>query len=344
MSLTFTEKEKRAVVTLIEEHCDPYLSRFPYARYPNEPLEDWKLAFTDLPSIQPQTIKQALSWHFGGWQRKSLSSAHSKTLSLFIKAWSEFLQGRSFDPDQVFSFWQSQLSDWSRGFNGVAFLLHLMQPEHFELADHHRIQAMTEILQAIEHKESSRTFSYSLQGLEDYNAFFNAIYPKLPYDQLNRIKLERFLKAYGNRHAYKHVSTNYVTHEPTIRQFTWDECAAQHYDLGKITLRSNADVLFAALLLLLDNQPQGDNKLTIRQVIEYLPLGTAGICNAASYNYAMIAIFGGQRGRDYFCLDNATLEQAFTEQANQSTRDMKFHLRHANEMLTINPKYLKPTE
>ncbi|MEB4782125.1 hypothetical protein P5G60_10235 [Paenibacillus jamilae] len=105
-------------------------------------------------------------------------------------------------------------------------------------------------------------------------------------------------------------------------------------------MRSNADILFAVLLLLLDNQPQGDNKLTIRQVIEYLPLGTA-----ASYNYAMIALFGGQRrGRDYFCLDNTVLQQAFTEQDNQSARDMKFHLRHTDEMLTINPKYLKPTE
>ncbi|MEB4782126.1 hypothetical protein P5G60_10240 [Paenibacillus jamilae] len=106
----------------------------------------------------------------------------------------------------------------------LLFCPYLMHPERFELADHHRIQAITEILQAIEHKESNRTFSYSLQDLEDNNSFFNAIYPRIPYEQLNRIKFERFLKVYGNRYPYKHVSANYTTQEPTIRQFSWDDC------------------------------------------------------------------------------------------------------------------------
>ncbi|WP_181956719.1 hypothetical protein [Paenibacillus piri] len=77
------------------------------------------------------------------------------------------------------------------------------------------------------------------------------------------------------------------------------------------------------------------------QVTERLPLGTAGICNPASYNYAMIALFGNQKGRDYYQLDSPALREAFTEQANQSARDMKFYIKHANEHIKINPKFLK---
>jgi hypothetical protein len=82
-------------------------------------------------------------------------------------------------------------------------------------------------------------------------------------------------------------------------------------------------------------------ELTVRQVIERLPPGTAGICNPASYNYAMIALFGNQKGRDYFQLESAALREAFTEQANRSTRDMRFYTKHANEQVKTNPKYLK---
>jgi hypothetical protein len=66
---------------------------------------------------------------------------------------------------------------------------------------------------------------------------------------------------------------------------------------------------------------------------------TAGICNPASYNYAMVALFGSQKDRDYFQFENADLQGAFTEQANHSTRDMKFYAKHADEPVTINPKY-----
>jgi hypothetical protein len=45
-------------------------------------------------------------------------------------------------------------------------------------------------------------------------------------------------------------------------------------------------------------------------------------------------------GRDYFQLQSDALQEAFTEQANRSTRDMKFYVKHAEESVTINPKYI----
>ncbi|SFM25460.1 hypothetical protein SAMN03159341_12268 [Paenibacillus sp. 1_12] len=340
MSLTLTEKEKRAIATLIQEQIENQLSRFPFARYPVEPLDEWKRSFCDPASVPSATLKQAISWHFGGWHRKELPSAHGRTVIGIVKTWPEFIQSASFESAQAFRFWEGKLPNWQNGFNATAFLLHLMRPDTFEIADQHRIQAMLELLKAINHQESDRTISRSFQDLEYYSDFFRAIMPKLSFGQKNRIQLDRFLKAYGNRHSYKNVSAAYRTQEPEIKHFSWSDAAAQKFDLSKITLRSNADVLFACLLLSLDKHPIEDSKLTVDNVMERLPLGTAGICNPASFNYAMIALFGSQKGRDYFEWESPALRETFTEQANQSTRDMKFYAKHAEQSITLNPKYV----
>ncbi|NQX63753.1 hypothetical protein [Paenibacillus qinlingensis] len=339
MTLTLNEKEKRTIATLIQERSEEHLSRFPYNRYPIEPLEEWKRIFYAPKAVSADTLKQALRWHFGGWQRKDLTSTHKKTIIAIIKAWPQFPDIVTNDTTQSFRFWEQNLPDWQNGFNAAAFLLHLLRPDTFELADQHRLQAMTELLKEINHQDSDQTFTRSLQELVRYTTFFRAILQKIPGVD-SRTRLDRFLKAFGNRHAYKNVKETYLTKEPSIRNFSWSDCASQRFDLKKITLRSNADVLFACLLLSIEKQESYSERLTIGQVAEHIPLGTAGICNPASFNYAMIALFGNQKGRDYFQLESPALREAFTEQANQSTRDMKFYLKHSSEQLTINLKYI----
>lgn len=343
MTLTLNEKEKRAIVTLINDRMDEHLSRFPFARYPIEPLEEWKRHFCDPKAVSSDTLRQALGWHFGGWQHRDLALAHKKTIASVLKAWPEFVNSGTASPADSLRFWEQKLHDRQRGFDAVAFLLHLLRPDSFELADHHRLQAMSEMLKEIHHQDSDQMITRSLPDLETYTQFFRSVLPKLSGAD-PRVRLDRFLKAYGNRHAYKNVNSAYTTQEPTIRHFSWRDCTAQRFNLKKITLRSNADVLFACLLQALDKQPGSSYSLTIGQIVGHVPLGTAGICNPASYNYAMIALFGGQKGRDYFQLETAALRQAFTEQANQSTRDMKFYVKHADEAVTINPKYVAQNE
>lgn len=243
-------------------------------------------------------------------------------------------------PADSISFWEHKLPDWQRGFDATAFLLHLLRPDSLELTDHHRLHAVSELLKEINHQDSDQSHARSLQDLERYTQFFRAVLPKLPGAD-GRVRLDRFLKAYGNRHAYKNISNTYSTKEPTIRQFTWSDCTAQRFDLKKITLRSNADILFACLLLALDKHEEDNEKLTIGQITDHIPLGTAGICNPASYHYAMIAMFGGQKGRDFFVFEDEALSADFTEQANNSTRDMRFYRKHEHVKISINSKYTR---
>ncbi|WDM22283.1 hypothetical protein [Paenibacillus polymyxa] len=340
-TLTFTEKEKRALATLIQEQIDTHLTRFPYARYPVYPLEEWKRLLCDPANVAPTILKQILGWTFGGWQRKDLPSAQSNVVRTVIKLWPEFTEKMPSESAGILQFWEDRLTNWTNGFQAVSFLLHLMRPDEYEITDSHRLQAMYELLQTINHQENDRSLSRSLLDLENYTSFFRAILPKLSFGDHNRIQLDRFLKAYGNRHAYKNVDSSYMTSEPHIWQFSWNDAKTEHYDLEKITLRSNADVLFACLLSLLDKQPDVGQKLTIEQVVELLPLGTGGICNPASFKYALISLFGKQKGRDYFITDDSSLQQAFTVQANQSTRDMKFYTHFQGTKITVNKKYIK---
>ncbi len=194
MSMTLSEKEKRAIAAFVQEHVDEHLFRFPYARYPVEPLDEWKRMFCDPAAVPITALRQALGWQFGAWQRKDLPSAHSRTILNIVKAWPEFVQSAAFGAAQSFQFWEKRLPDWQNGFNAATFLLHLLRPDDFEIADQHRIQAMAELLKAINHQDSEQAFSRSLQDLERYSEFFRAIMPKLSFGSKNRLQFDRFLK------------------------------------------------------------------------------------------------------------------------------------------------------
>jgi hypothetical protein len=338
--ITLSEKERRAMAAIVQERIDEHLGRFPYARYPAEPLEEWCKIFCDPASVPPETIKKALGWHFGGWQRQSLPSAISRTVDAILKAWPEFLPVASSEPQELFRFWQGQLPDWSTGFSAAAFLIYLQRPNDFELVDRHRMEAMRELLQESLHSENEASLGIEFTDLEDYTSFFRSIIPKLPYKDDSRIKLDRFLKAYGNRHAYKQVSPDFRTTEPTIRTFTWDWLTSERFRMEKIVGRANCDVLFACFLLSLEAKGNSATEFTVGEVVGMLPMGTAGICNEASFNYALISLFSQQRQRDFWVFDKPEISRAFTEQANQSTRDMRFYQLHAEEKLQINSKYL----
>lgn len=341
MTLTMNEKEKKAIAAAVTERIDEYLSRFPFARFPIEPLEEWRRAFCDPKAVPTETLRQALGWQFGGWQRKDLPYSHRKSISEIIKAWPDFLQTAAYDPEQALAFWQEKLSDWHHGFDAAAFLLHLLWPDAFEISDRHRLDTMVELLKVIDHVEKDRTVALSLADLQDYTAFFRSLVPKLPYCKESHNKLDRFLKIYGNRHAYKRISPDFATREPLIRKFSWDTASSTRFQLDRIVLRANTDVLFACFLLALEKENRSHEDLTLGEVIDRLPLGTGGLCNPASFNYALIALFGGQKQRDFWNFHKPDLRHAFTEQANQSTRNMRFYLTHSSEKLSVNAIYVK---
>lgn len=125
-------------------------------------------------------------------------------------------------------------------------------------------------------------------------------------------------------------------------EFDWNFLKSSLFALDKIYLRANADVLFVCLLLSLEKNYEEDipETISIKEVSNRIPIGTAGISNHSSYNYAMIALFGGQKQRDYFLFENPNMRANFTEQANNPLRNNNYWKEYINELVTINPKYI----
>ena len=124
---------------------------------------------------------------------------------------------------------------------------------------------------------------------------------------------------------------------------SWNSQKSDVFDLDKIHLRANADALFVCLLLSLEKDYGKDipKMMTIEDISEKIPQRKVGISKPSSYDYAMIALFGGQKGRDYFLFENPKMRRdLFTEQANSTLRNNNFWKRHRNEKVTINPKYV----
>ncbi len=132
-------------------------------------------------------------------------------------------------------------------------------------------------------------------------------------------------------------------HKVRNDKFNWSLPNSAVFDLDKIHFRANADVLFVCLLLSLEKEYEENTPktMTIKDISERIPKGTGGIFIRSSYNYAMIALFGGQKGRDYFLFEDSKMRRdLFTKQANNRLRNNNFWKRHKNERVTINPKYI----
>lgn len=344
MSLTISENKKKAIVAYINDYFDQIMSHFPYAKYPTEPLDRWREQFADPKAVGPETIRAALAWRGGFWQRKDAPYAQRQIALSVVKSWAEFADNPAADPEQAFDFWTGRLGGAPLAFDTAAFLAHLALPVALELADTQRLEAMRDLLKETGHEDAERDADFSLDGLLRYTGFFRALSPKLQAKHGDRAReqLDRFLKAYGNRHALTKLTGKVPpTVEPTVRSLDWGAISCKHFSPELIANRANADVLFACLLLALDGQPRRWEGLTVGDIADFVPIGSGGVCNPGSYHYAMLALFGGQNGRDFFSFEDEKLRKVFTEQANQPSRDMRFYRKHADLAVAIHPKYVR---
>ncbi|SEL78784.1 hypothetical protein [Paenibacillus sp. OK003] len=344
MSLQLTDAKKKSLAAIVKTHHEQHLTRFPFAKYPVEPLEVWKQQFSVPPTIEAHTLRSALSWSCGKWQQQSIPYPYKKLHLTVISNWKNFVEQYKPEPSSVISYWKDLLGKDEYAFNTIAFLTHLLCPALVELTDSRRVKGMNYLLTEAEMSDECVVLEDVSATIEQYSDFYHQLLPKTQSilgDQAF-VKLGRFLFAYGYRDVLEKDRELKINNlEPIISGFDWDTIDTKQFNLNMIANRANADCLFACLLLALDIQSELPNKLTIQDIINLIPLGTGGICNPSSYNYAMIALFGNQAGRDFFIFEDKNLTKNFTEQANNSTRNMKLYSEHAEDSLSINPKYIR---
>lgn len=342
MSMQLTDAKKKSLATLVKTQHEQHISRFPFAKYPIEPLEVWKKQFTDPATIEAHTLRSALSWSCGRWQQQSIPYPCRKLHLMVISHWKSFVEQYNPEPSSVLSYWTDLLGTGEYAFNTVVFLAHLLRPEQIELTDSRRIKGMNYLLTEAELSDECVELEDVAASVEKYCDFYRQLLPKTQSilgDQTS-VKLGRFLFAYGYRDVLSKVAESLPNQpEPIITSLDWETASSQRFNLNLITERANADRLFTCLLLALDKQPEMPEEMTIQDIMNLIPLGSGGICNPGSYNYAFIAMLGKQKDRDYFLFEDQTMADSFTQQANWSTRDMNFHKKNSHSVVKVNSKY-----
>lgn len=187
----------------------------------------------------------------------------------------------------MIAYWSDLLSDNDYAFTTSSFLIHLLCPEQIELTDSRRFKGMMDLLQEVEY--DADTPESVADSIKLYTDFYRQLLPKVQslFGNQATIKLDRFLFAYGHRDTLEKIAqTKESNVEPTITALNWEAISSKHYNLHLITERANADVLFASLLLTLEEETEHPQKLTICGIMNRVPLGSGGICNSGSYSYA----------------------------------------------------------
>lgn len=340
--LTLNKKEKQALVQIIKDNFYRYYPKYQSSKYPKKPYVEWKKTFPIPKDVKPEDIKQALEWKYGHWGKRSYPRAHKIIILKVQENWDEFVESNNYEIESIFSFWRNKLVE-HQNFITIAFVAHLIHNSTIEIIDQYNFRAMNYLLSAVRptwiwKKEPSDT-----KDIRDYSKFFKMLLSLLHIDGDRRRELDKFLMMFG-KHKARSIDKSKIKRISKGKsvEFDWSSLNSAIFDLEKIHLRANADVLLVCLLLSLEKDYEEDIRgtITIRDISNRIPIGTAGISNYASYNYAMIALFGGQKGRDYFLFEERRIRNHFTEQANNPLRNNNFWKAYKNEWVTINPKYV----
>ena len=101
--VSFTEKEKQAVVRVIRENFNEYYNKYSSSKYPERPYIEWKRIFPEPKNVSADNIKEALEWKYGHWGKKNYVQAHKDIILKVQENWSEFAKLDNYDIENIFS-------------------------------------------------------------------------------------------------------------------------------------------------------------------------------------------------------------------------------------------------
>ncbi|MGU3471876.1 hypothetical protein ACLBWT_12080 [Paenibacillus sp. D51F] len=338
---TLTKKEIDTIAKTINENFSEYVSKYDGTKYPEEPYHKWIQTFSDPKKVGLDDIRQAMEWKYGHWGKANYVPAHKVIIAKLQKHWLEFTESGNSELDDMFEFWEERLAG-HQSFITLAFLSHLLNPKKIEIIDQHNFRAMNYLMSTIRPEWVWKRNPICLDDITDFSVFLHSLLPAVKEAKGNKRELDKFLMMFG-KNKVKTIPVLRSKVAPAVsKKYDWNSFSSKVFDLGKISLRSNADLFFALLLQSLEAEGVDiEAAYTIDEIHKRIPMQKAGIAVSSSYNYAMVALFGNQRGRDYFQFENEKLGVYFTEQANDPSRDNTCWRKYLDEKVSINPKYVK---
>ncbi|MGF7047767.1 hypothetical protein J2T13_002273 [Paenibacillus sp. DS2015] len=334
------KKEIESITKTISEHFSEYRSKYESVKYPEEPYMKWLSVFPEPKVVDKNDVKQAMEWKYGHWGKVNYVPAHKVIIAKLQKYWTEFAETGHREIDSSFAFWEERLAG-HQSFITVAFLSHLINPEQVEIIDQHNFRAMNYLMSTVREDWVWKRNPMSIYDIVDFSDFLRALLPAVKEAKGNKRELNKFLMMFG-KHKVKTIPVSRSKVAPAVsKKHDWSTFQSDGFDIGMIILRSNADLLFALLLQSMDGKnAEHEATFTIEEIHKRVPMQKTGIAIGSSYNYAMVALFGNQRGRDYFLFEYNSMGAYFTEQANDPSRDNTCWKKYLDEKVSINPKYV----
>lgn len=122
-----------------------------------------------------------------------------------------------------------------------------------------------------------------------------------------------------------------------------DRTQSKLFNTAEIKNTANADKLFMKLLVEIEKREMDPYKeFTISEIVDIIPIGTAGVDNHSTYGFSITSMFGGQRGREYFNYITVGLRDEFTEICRDPNRDNYYwKKKYLNERCKINEEFIK---
>lgn len=336
-----TKKEIDSIAKVVSEHFSEYTSKYEESKYPEEPYKKWLSVFPEPNSVEIEDIRQMMEWKHGHYGKTSYVPAHKVIIAKLQKHWPEFAELGQCDFKSTFTYWEERLAG-HQSFTTVAFLAHLMNPEQVGLIDPHSFRTMNYFMSTIREDWVWKRNPMGIDDIVAFSDFLREILPAIKEVKGNKRELNKFLMMFG-KYKIKTVPVSRSKMAPAVsKKHDWGTFKSKVFDLDKITLRANADLLFALLLQSLEGcGAEPGTAFTIEEIQKQIPMQKTGIAIGSSYNYALVALFGNQRGRDYFLFEKGSIGGYFTEQANDPSRDNTCWKKYLDEKVTINPRYMR---
>ncbi|ASA24946.1 hypothetical protein [Paenibacillus donghaensis] len=240
--IALTKKEIESISKLISEHFNEYISKYEAAKYPEEPYKKWLSAFSEPKSVEIDDIRQVMEWKHGHYGKTSFVPAH-KVIAKLQKYWPEFADVGQCDLNSTFTFWDAQLTG-HQSFTTVAFLAHLMNSEQVGLIDPHSFRTMNYLMSTIREDWVWKRNPMGMDDVQSFSQFLRALNPAVKELKSNIRELNKFLMMFG-KHKIKTVPVSRSKVAPALsKKHDWSIFKSDVFDLDKITLRANADLLF----------------------------------------------------------------------------------------------------
>lgn len=129
-----------SLVRAVHLFFDEIGGKYDTSKYDPDSLEEFKLAFSDLSTVEPDTLDRAIRWKYGKLSRGRVTDSQAAVIKTIQTRWAEFSGSAPSTPSAVFEFWDRHLN--STAFITKAFLVHLSFPDTVPIIDQHNWRAM----------------------------------------------------------------------------------------------------------------------------------------------------------------------------------------------------------